>query len=112
MRLRAWSVAAMAFLAACTSSTEDEIADADDNALTSKDAQIVDYVFDAELVTNANDDAKKAIVSQLFWTVGPLTTLKQANAQVGRVEIVKLEERVDGAKKHVTYSAKLPVAWP
>src|SRR4051794_27781235 len=91
-------------LAACASPPSEDDASGGDDALTSKDAQIVDYVFDAELVTNATDDAKKAIVSQLFWTVGPLTALHQANAQVGRVEIVKLEERVDGAKKHVTYS--------
>ena len=106
--------AALALLAvvACAAPAAEDDSAGDDEALTSKDAQILDYAFDGELIASPNDDAKKAIVSQLFWTVGPLTTLHQANAQVGRVELSNVVETVADGKKKVTYRAKLPVAWP
>ena len=90
----------------------DDGAPADDEALTSKDAKLVDDVFRGEVIAAPNVDAKKAIVQQLFYVVGPLTTRLKANAQVGRVTLTDVTERLENGKKHVTYSARLPVAWP
>ncbi len=111
-RSAALAVLAIAGIAACAAPGASDESESDDEPLTSNDAQLVDYVFDGELVTGPNDDAKKAIVSQLFWTVGPNTKLHKANAQVGRVELSNIVETPENGKKHVTYKAKLPVAWP
>lgn len=100
--------------AACAGAGESESGGdgADDRALTSKDAKIVDDVFRGEVIAAPNEDAKKAIVRQLFYVVGPLTTRLKANAQVGRVTLTDVTERLENGKKHVTYAARLPVAWP
>jgi hypothetical protein len=98
-------------VAACTGATTEDAA-ADDDALTSKDAQIVDYVFRAEVLARPDDDARKTITSQLLYTVGPLVAQHQANGQIGRVELAEIEEHVDGGTKRIAYSARLPVAWP
>jgi len=110
--MRLWAVLGLLAVAACAAPSPEDDAAGEDDALTSKDAQIVDYVFEGELLAAPNDDAKKAIVSQLFWTVGPNTKHNEANAQVGRVELSNVTETTEGAKKRVRYSAKLPVAWP
>ena len=81
---------------ACADAPADDAA-GDDDSLISKDAQIVDDVFRGELIAAATDDAKKAIVKQLFYVVGPLTTKLQANAQVGRVVLSDVTERIVNA---------------
>jgi hypothetical protein len=110
--MRRWLLGLLATVVsvACAAPPADEAAS--DDALTSKDAQIVDDVFRGELIAGEEDDAKKAIVRQLFYVVGPLTTRVQANAQVGRVVLTDVTERIENGKKHVTYAARLPVAWP
>lgn len=104
-------VAAFAF--ACSATAGDRAAiDADsEDALTSKDAQIVDDIFRGELFAAPTDDAKKAIARQLFYVVGPLTRMN-ANAQVGRAVLSEVTERIENGKKRITYAARLPVAWP
>src|SRR6476659_3072052 len=102
--------------AACAAAPGADGAPADDaeseDALTSKDAQLVDDVFRGELVAAPEDDAKKAITKQLFYVVGPLTARVQANAQVGRVVLTEVTGRSENGKKRVSYAARLPVAWP
>ena len=95
------------------SSTEpvDESSDGED-AITSNDAQIVDFTFKGEVLAPKGDETRKAIVSQLFYTVGALTTEHGANGQIGRVETGSVTETVEGDLKRIKYTAKLPVAWP
>jgi hypothetical protein len=107
---------ALAPLACAAPSSADEASAADgtesNDALTSKDAQIVDDVFRGEVLAARDEDAKKAIVRQLFYVVGPLTLYDHANAQVGRVTLTDISERIENGKKLISYAARLPVAWP
>ena len=97
---------------ACANTSVDDGAAAGDDAITSRAAQIADDVFHGEVVAAPSDDATKAITRQLFYVVGPLTTHLQANAQVGRVVLSEVSERIDNGKKHISYAARLPVGWP
>ncbi len=84
----------------------------DEAPITSNDAQIVDFTFTSEVLAPKAEDTRKAIVSQLFYTIGALTTEHEANGQVGRVETSNVAESVEGDLKRIKYTAKLPVAWP
>ena len=100
-------------VAACSASSDpanDSVGD--DSAITSNDAQIVDFSFDGEVLAAKDEDTRKAIVDQLFFTVGPLTSQHNANGQIGRVETGSVTETVEGDLKRIKYKAKLPVAWP
>lgn len=97
-------------LTGCAVDATDEGSASED--ITSNAAQIVDFTLDGT-VTGAKDiDARQIVVSQLFYTVGPLTTQFQANGHVGQVELSRVTETVQGNKKTIKYHAKLPVAWP
>jgi len=89
----------------------DDSADGED-AITSNDAQIVDFTFTSEVLAPKGDETRKAIVSQLFYTVGALTSEHAANGQIGRVETGAVTETIEGDLKRIKYTAKLPVAWP
>ncbi len=102
-------VAAFSFLA-CASAPEPLPEVQDEDALTSKEAQFVDFVFRGEVLAARTDDAHKAIVQQLFYTVGPLT-LREGNSQVGRVTLTEVNESIVDGKKRISYAARLPVAW-
>jgi hypothetical protein len=95
---------------ACSVDSQDS--DATDQPITSNEAQIVDFEFDAQVVAASDMETRKAIVSQLFYTIGPLTSQKNANGRVGEVELTNVNETAHDATKTVTYHAKLPVAWP
>ena len=115
MRLRAllpvlFALSSSAF--ACTSAEPADEADGSEDAITSNDAQIVDFTFTGEVVAPKTDETRKAIVGQLFYTVGALTTEHGANGQIGRVETGSVTETVEGSLKRIKYTAKLPVAWP
>jgi hypothetical protein len=115
--LRLFATAVLLTLAtsafACSSSSE-QVDDAagDEAPITSNDAQIVDFTFSSELIAPKGDDTRKAIVSQLFYTVGALTSEHQANGQIGRVQTSAITETVQGDNKRIKYTARLPVAWP
>jgi hypothetical protein len=115
MRLRPllFSVLALPVLAlACAAPAADDGGASADDAITSNEAQIVDLSFDGEVYAGKDEETRKAIVSQLFYTVGPLTYQLNANGQVGRVETSAVSESIEGDLKHVKYHARLPVAWP
>jgi hypothetical protein len=99
-------------MGACSAPSAADDASSPHDAITSNDAQIVDFSFDGEVVTTRDDDARKAITSQLFYTVGTLTSDLNANGQVGRVETASVVETAQGDLKRITYKARLPVAWP
>jgi hypothetical protein len=96
----------------CSTSTEVDDAEGDDAPITSNEAQIVDFNFDAEVVAAKTEETRKAIVSQLFYTIGALTTEHEANGQVGRVELSNVTTTNAGDLVTIKYHARLPVAWP
>jgi hypothetical protein len=112
MRSRVLLLGVPLLIAACSSGKDDWEGAGADAPITSNEAQIVDFNFAGELSTAKDEDARKAIVGQLFYTVGVLTTDQDANGQVGRVETTDVSETVEGDIKHIKYAAKLPVAWP
>ncbi|MEA2748289.1 MAG: hypothetical protein QOI41_2432 [Myxococcales bacterium] len=110
-------VAFLSFLAATAlacSTSSDQVDDTagDEAPITSNDAQIVDFTFSSEVIAPKSDDTRKAIVSQLLYTVGALTSEHQANGQIGRVQTSAITETVQGDNKRIKYTARLPVAWP
>jgi hypothetical protein len=97
---------------ACSSAEPVDDTQGGEEAITSNDAQIVDFTFTGEVLAPKGDETRKAIVSQLFYTVGALTTEHGANGQIGRVETGSITETIEGDLKRIKYTAKLPVAWP
>ena len=100
-----------AWLGACAA-PEAEDASAGDDAITSNDARILDFEFEAEVIASRNVDARTAIVSQLMYTQGILTTAHHGNGHVGNVKLSNVTETPSGDAKRITYKASLPVAWP
>ncbi len=117
MSLRAHALTLVLFssVAATACSTNASIDDAaadGDEAITSNDAQIVDFTFSSEVLAPKSDDSRKAVISQLFYTVGALTSEHEANGQIGRVQTSAITETVEGDNKRIKYTVRLPVAWP
>ena len=115
--MRAIALSTLALLCAlpvaCAPAADDAEVDGDDAPITSNDAQIVDFNFDSAVTTTAGEDQRKAIVAQLFYTIGALTSEHEANGQVGRVELTNVKSAdAGGGKVKLSYHARLPVAWP
>ncbi len=110
MRLR--HLVPVLFLVACGSADTGDDASGGGDAITSNDAQIVDFDFDGEVVAAKETDTRKAIVDQLFYTVGLLTSQFNANGQVGRVQLSNVSPTVSGDVQRIKYHAVTPVAWP
>ncbi len=103
-----------AFVAGCSAETaapnED---DSSDVAITSNDGKLFDFGFKAEVVTDAETPARSAIVEQLAYVQGALTTDVKGNGQIGLVTVKQsAETALSGGKKLVRYEASLPVIWP
>ena len=115
MRIRPFLPAALfvltSSLAACTAPAVED-SEAANDAITSRDAKILDFKFSAEVVAASGTEARKAIVSQLMYAQGVLTTSRNGNGRVGGVELTNITETVEGTKKRIKYTASLPVAFP
>jgi hypothetical protein len=99
-------------VAACAAPSGDD-AEAGNDAITSNDGKILDFTFKGEVVASAETKARPAILSQLAYTQGILTTNERGNGHVGHVILTDVVETpVAGGKKSITYTAQLPVAWP
>ncbi len=98
-----------ALAAACAAPTEE--AAGTEDAFSSNQATLLDFAFDAELVTTSSWNDKQTIQDQLLYTIGHLNT----NRSVGRLDKLELtnitRENIGGGKIRIKYSAKLPVAW-
>ncbi len=94
---------------ACTAPADD-VSDEDD--ITSNEDGFVDFDFDASVLAGKDDDVRKAVVAQLFYTVGPLTTQYDANGQVGQAKLTNVKTTAEAGGKRISYHAKFPVAWP
>src|SRR5687768_14890884 len=102
----------LAAAVACSAPSSEDGAEGSNDAITSKDAKILDFEFDGEVIAPAEADARKAIVSQLMYAQGILTTARNGNGHVGQVVLADVRETADGAKKKIAYKATMPVAWP
>src|SRR5690349_7044102 len=99
-------------LAACAAPSSDD-AEAGDNAITSNDGKILDFTFKCDVDASSETKARQAILSQLAYTQGILTTNERGNGHVGHVVLTDVVETpAAGGKKSITYTAQLPVAWP
>ncbi len=96
---------------ACSAAPSEEASGGND-AITSNDANILDFAFTGEVVADKGATARAAILSQLAYTQGIFTTGERGNGHVGQVTLTNVVEKIDGSKKTITYSALLPVAWP
>lgn len=115
MQLRAFLPVLLALSSgafACSAPAADD-AQAGDDAITSNDAKILDFTFKGEVIANAATLARQAVVSQLAYTQGILTTSERGNGHVGHVVLTDVVETpAAGGKKSIKYTAQLPVAWP
>ncbi|MFO0676176.1 MAG: hypothetical protein U0169_06560 [Polyangiaceae bacterium] len=99
--------------AACsaTPGTESTGATEGESAFSSDQATLLDFEFDAELLTDRSFGTDKTIIQdQLLYTMGHLNT----DRSVGRLDKVTLTNVVrskEGEKTLLKYHAKLPVAW-
>src|SRR5262245_47552066 len=85
----------------CASDGED--ASASNGAITSNDGKIVGFEFTGEVKANKSDQAREAIVAQLSYIQGILTTNEHGNGHVGQVELSDVHEQVDGQTKTIQY---------
>jgi hypothetical protein len=104
-------LAVTALATACSAQSVEEGA-AGDDAITSKDGAVLEFRFSGEVEADGTTPARQAVVSQLQYLQGILTTAERANAQVGLVELSGVRETPRGDKKTVAYTASLPVVWP
>ena len=99
-------------LGACSTTAASD-AEGGNDAITSNDARILDFTFKGEVIAGAEVKARSAILSQLAYTQGILTTAERGNGHVGQVTLTDVVESAAGTgKKKITYTAQLPVAWP
>jgi len=84
-----------------------------DVAITSNDGKLFDFGFKAEVIADTETEARAAIVEQLAYVQGALTTDVKGNGQVGLVNVTRATETaLAGGKKKIAYEAELPVIWP
>lgn len=84
--------------------------------MQSAHADIFELEFKGEVIADSNAEPRRAIVSQLFYTIGGLTAF-DANGRVGQVRLVgkpKTTSVTEASipRKKIAYTARLPVAWP
>lgn len=81
-------------------------------AITSTEAQIVDLEFEGTVRAPESMNARVAVVSQLFYTIGEFTAFG-GNARVGQVDLTGMALARDPSDAGlIRYRARLPVAWP
>ncbi len=113
---RPWARALLSVLVAAMSdlacSTEHTPTATTESAITSELADILDFRFTGEVIGPSGGSARKAIVAQLMYAQGILTTAKHGNGQIRNVKLTNVRETAAGEKRRITYDASMPVAWP
>jgi hypothetical protein len=100
-------------IAACACGTElgEEIETNEKQPFTSREAILLDFEYDAELVTSNTWNLTSVIEDQLLYTIGQLN----GSRSVGRLDRLKLtniqRESLGDGTSRVRYHAQLPVAW-
>jgi hypothetical protein len=91
-------------------SEQDDLRD-DEGAFSSKDATLLEFEFDGQMLTQGAWNPKQQIQDQLLYTIGHLN----GNKSVGRLDRLDLTNvtttPAENGLTKVTYHAKLPVAW-
>ena len=77
---------------------------------SSVEAVIVDFEFDGELFTDSSFSASQQIKDQLLFTMGQLNGTRGV-ARLDKLEISNIQTGSAGGRTHITYHAKVPVAW-
>jgi hypothetical protein len=95
-----------ALAAGCSSSSD--ATDSSEHDFSSPQSTLVTFEFDGQLDTDqVFGNGKQEIQDQMLYTIGHLN----ADRGVGRLDNLALSN-VQVSGSHVTYHAKLPVAWP
>lgn len=68
--------------------------------------------FEGEVVARAAETPRQAVITQLQYLSGHLSTDGDAGAQIRQVAVVDARETASGETKTIRYKAALPVAWP
>ncbi len=98
--------------AACTVDAGEEPS-SDEGELASVDGTPLEFKFDAEVVAAKDTLPKNAVVAQLEYMQGVLTTAARANAQFRFVDVTNVRERAaDATTKRISYSASVAVIFP
>lgn len=99
-------------VAGCSAAHGEQAASTSEGALTSELAKILDFRFAGEVVGPKGRAPRKAVVAQLMYVQGILTTAGHGNGQIRNVKLTNVREIAEGDKTRITYEASLPVAWP
>jgi hypothetical protein len=109
-------LAALTLFAGSTGCASDAASETpDDSDLTSTDGKVFDFAFKGEVIASKDMPVREAVLAQLQYVQGMLTTDVQGNAQVGFVKLSDVSESAvagAGEKRRIRYAAKLPVVWP
>lgn len=97
----------LASLAGCAS--ESTVREED---ITSEDGRVLDFTFAGEVVASKATPSRKAVLTQLQYLTGAMTSRHNANAHVGFTKLANVEEAEEGEQKTVRYSATVQVVWP
>ncbi|MDB4942360.1 MAG: Alkaline serine protease [Labilithrix sp.] len=103
------AVLALSVVAGCSADASPDSATSE-GEFSSNQSTLLDFDFDAELVTDSSFDDKSTIEDQLLYTIGHLN----ADKSVGRLDTMQLtniKRTESGGKLTISYHAKLPVAW-
>lgn len=104
-------VSSLPLLVACQGVVTDDAAREGD-AITSNSGKILQFEFDGSVLASANAPTRQAVLSQLAYLQGILTTDVDGNARVGGATLTNVQETRDGDAKTISYHASLAVAWP
>src|SRR5687768_4636994 len=88
---------------------EEDLRD-DEGAFSSREATLLDFEFDGQMLTSGTFNLKQRIQDQLLYTIGHLNGQKSVG-RLDRLELTNIVSTPEGSLTKVTYHAKLPVAW-
>jgi len=109
----AGSLFAAALLAGCSSAeTKDLPEESTGDAVTATDGTPLEFRFEAQVVARADMPVKNAVIAQLEYLQGILTTGPGGNAQFRFVDVKDARSVVEGDKKRWTYNGSVAVVYP
>ncbi len=100
-------------LAACSTDVAGDGIVSDEGELTSTDGTPLELRFEADVIASRDTPVKNAVIAQLEYLQGVLTTGSGANAQFRFVDVQNPnEENIEGSKKKIHYSGSVAVVFP
>jgi hypothetical protein len=104
----------VAFAVGCSNdAVEQDDAVVGEDAITSTDGTPLEFSFDAEVIASREMPVKNAVVAQLEYLQGVLTTGSRANVQFRFPDVKDVQESNEGdAKKRIRYSGSVAVIFP